>query len=162
MQTMWLRRLWCLRFAYLHNTSKEGIEEIGSSQTISCAPSSKSVTSKTAIASAASLGNFYNDMLGVVEGGEEESEEGDKWLAFPLNQSRISKWSHSTWAPMTWHCSDNAHVTKIQIRPFWNTRRLAKPAMQWPKNHQWILPSKACSSFVKDNSSWSFGTSSCS
>jgi len=61
------------------------LRKLSSSQTVSSGPSSKSMASKISAASskeaiasaAASVANFYDDMLGAVEGGEEENEECD-------------------------------------------------------------------------------------
>ena len=64
---------------------RQVLQKLGSSQTVSSCPSSKSMAPKTsaaasskeAIASAASVANFYDDMLGAVEGGEEENEASE-------------------------------------------------------------------------------------
>ena len=59
------------------------------------------------VTSAESVASFYSDMLGVVEGGEEECEENDEVvIAFPLKMQGPQRLLRNTRAPMTWHWSE--------------------------------------------------------
>ena len=78
---------------------------------------SAAASSKEAIASAASVANFYDDMLGAAEGGEKENEECDDVVSVSSESCHTSQYLSTTDMALVRISNGQKFVAKMKMKP---------------------------------------------